>query len=239
MKWNCPQGFKRSFDFSGIEIKGNFAYCRSHNFIFDPEIEKQKLCNGQACIYTDARYDSDYYGNSYKHAFIHWGRHERKLSLKACLRRTLKCRNIPVGTVVNFTKNYYFEGKDFDGGFNFKVKKQNWFDPKYEINLPEYKAVFNDAPNELVERLRSEGFLVQVFNRNVGWLIGNFDGEIAFAYGHGKKIGFSTGNNSFRGYYEGIENILWDRYDEFDKWSRCQTIPKEKQIDEIIQILKS
>ena len=59
------------------------------------------------------------------------------------------------------------------------------------------------------------------------------------AYGYGKKIGFSSFNNDFMGYSNGCENILWDRFGEFDKWSRCYEIPKTTPIEEIIEILKS
>jgi hypothetical protein len=40
------------------------------------------------------------------------------------------------------------------------------------------------------------------------------------------------------GYSDGCENILFDYYGEFDKWSRCRIIDKKTPIKEIIDILK-
>ena len=56
---------------------------------------------------------------------------------------------------------------------------------------------------------------------------GDVEGEIATAYGYGKKIGFSSGQSSYRGYYNGQDNILWDWYGEFNKWNKCCEIPRD------------
>ena len=74
--------------------------------------------------------------------------------------------------------------------------------------------------------------------KNYDVLVGNdMGGQIAFGYGHGKIIGFSTGNCTFRGYANGVDNVLWDHFGEFDKWSRCNKIPKTTTNEEIIDIL--
>jgi len=90
----------------------------------------------------------------------------------------------------------------------------------------------------LVDALRENGFLVSVYNSNPGFLIGEEEGEIAIAYGHNKKIGFSSHNNSFRGYSNGDDNILFDYFGEFNKWSQCLEIEKKNKIDKIVKLLK-
>lgn len=229
-----PRGFRSNYDFISINLEGDWHFCESHNFVYNSVTEEEKLYNGQPCFYTDQRYRA----NFYKETSLYIKRW-KPISLKSCIRRTLKCRNIPAGTVVYFGKNYYFpENKNIDPGFQFKVKNENKFEPDYQITEPSFFNSFQNSSNELIERLRNEGFLVQVWNSNPGFIYGDNDGEIAIAYGFGKIIGFSTENNSFRGYQNGCENILWDWFGEFDKWSRCNEIPKNTPIVEIIKQIK-
>ena len=232
----APKKYRANFDFSSIGLEGDFEYCKSHNFVYDSIEEERKLYNAEPCIYTDIRYDIDGL-NFYKKAYLYMNR-SKPLSLKACIRRVLRCRNIPTGTSVYFGKEYYYPKKKFDVGFEFKVKKENKFEPEYQINASCFFNSFKTHSNELVERMREEGFLVQIWNSNPGFIYGDNDGEIAIAHGYGKIIGFSTGSETFRGYQNGCENILWDRFQEFDKWSRCEEIPKNTPIDEIIKQLK-
>lgn len=232
----APKGCRRNDDFTSITLTGEFAYCESHNFIFNPTVEEEKLYNGQPCYYTDNRFVSGDW-NSFMVAKLYWKR-RNPISLKSCIRRTLRCRNIPVGTEITFGKSYYFVDLKVENSFKFKVKKVNEFEPIYEINKPSFANNFKTASNELVERLRNEGFLVSVWNENPNFLIGEESGELAIAYGFGKIIGFSTETNSFRGYQNGRENILWDKFGNFDKWSRCNEISKNTPIDEIIFKLK-
>lgn len=65
------------------------------------------------------------------------------------------------------------------------------------------------------------------------------DGEIAIAHGYGKQIGFSSFNNDFQGYSNGCDNILWDSFGQFNKWSSCIEISKNTPINDIIKELKS
>lgn len=231
-----PRGFRSNYDFISINLEGDWHFCESHNFVYNSVEEEEKLYNGQPCFYTDQRYQSGW-ANFYNETSLYRNRW-KPISLKSCIRRTLKCRNIPAGTVVYFGKNYYFPNRNFKSGFEFKVKNENKFEPDYQVTEPSFFNTFKNFSNELVERLRNEGFLVQVWNSNPGFIYGDEDGEIAIAYGFGKMIGFSTENNSFRGYQNGCENILWDWFGEFDKWSRCNEIPKNTPIDEIIKQLK-
>ena len=167
----------------------------------------------------------------------------------------MSCKNLPVGTYVHFTKSWYNPRKKINLDYVFKVKKENALIPQYEINAPGYFRNFSNCKfsQELTTALRENGFIVNV-KRNESFLMNminsavtytggetvdsRIDGEIAIAYGHNKKIGFSSFDNDFQGYSDGVEHILWDRFGEFDKWSRCNQIEKKTSIGEIIKRLK-
>jgi len=248
----APIGF-RDRNFNSIELDGDFAYCKSHNFIYQPEIEQEKLYNGLPCYYTDIRFKDTLY-NFFHNCSIYWTR-RKPISLNACIRKTLRCRNIPVGTIVKFGKSWYFANRKFSNSFIFKIKKENKLDIEFEINNPIYSSQFTSCPfsKALTDELRANGFLVSVttntsflskmintaiaHTRNTGFINEEITGETAIAYGHGKKIGFSSYNDNFMGYSNGCDNILWDKYGEFDKWSRCNEIPKSTTIEDIIKEL--
>lgn len=253
----APKGWTYNSHFNHIMIRGDLHYCLSHNFVYDCEEEKRKLYNAEPCYYTDGRY-FDTMHNYYKDCYLYFSRRKWKndLSLKSCIRRTLKCRNIPVGTIVDFTRDWYFTGKKIDFSYRFKIKKENRVDPAYEINMAKFSRNFdNDTwAQELTDALRANGFIVGVSKGNPNFLMGMIasaqqyttgkrgedkedGGQIATAYGHGRIIGFSTGENTFQGYGNGCKSILYDFFGEFDKWSRCIEIHKTTPIDEIIKEL--
>lgn len=237
LKHQAPK-FYRVNRFNSITIEGDFAYCKSHNFIYNQEKEEELLHKGLPCYYTDNRFiDGDY--NFYKETKLFWRRF-RPISLKSCIRRTLNCKNIPVGAIVKFNTSWYHIDKDIDTSYFFKIKKENQLKIDYEISIPSFFNNFKycNFSQCLTDALRKAGFLVQVYNSNPDFLIGEDEGgEFAIAYGYNKKIGFSSKNFTFRGYTNGCDNILWDYYDEFDKWSRSQDIPKTMPIEKIIETL--
>jgi len=51
------------------------------------------------------------------------------------------------------------------------------------------------------------------------------------------KIGFSSKKNSYRGYSNGCENVLFDYFGEFDKWSRCHVIAKDYTPADVVKLL--
>jgi len=251
---HAPQNYIRN-KFNSIEIEGDFAYCKSHDFLYNPEIENKKLYDGLPCYYTDKRvFDGPF--NFYNNTMIFWSR-RKSISLKACIRKTLRCDNIPKGTRVSFNKGYCYRGKNIDNSYSFKVKKEthNFFE--YQINLPGYSNNFKtcEFSKRLTDVLRENGFIVNVTNGNANFLssmvahassyigkesvIDEEEGETAVAYGFGKKIGFSSKNNTLYGYSNACDNILWDNFGEFDKWSRCNEIPKTMDVTDIIKILKT
>lgn len=248
----APKGWRRN-ECNSIEISGDLHYCISHNFVYNSEEEERKLYNGEACYYTDARFTETFH-NYHKNTHIFWRRFN-PISIKAAIRRTLKCKGIPVGTIVEFNKSYYHPGKKIDNTYIFKVKKENPIDFEFEVSKPSYFANFSTCKRsqELVNALRENGFLVSVMKDNDNFIssmistaaavtgkeveVKKEEGEVAIAYGHGKKIGFSSYDNTVFGYSDGIENILWDHYGYFDKWSKCNWIKKSTPVDEIVKKL--
>jgi hypothetical protein len=248
----APKGWRIN-KFNSIEINGDLHYCVSHNFVYDCEEEERKLYNAEPCYYTDNRF-IDGLHNYFKNTHLYWTRWY-DISLKACIRRTLQVKNIPVGTIVDFNKSWYYPKKNIDNSYKFKIKKSNPLDIKYEINMPKYKRNFENREfsQKLTEALRANGFIVGISKGNPNFISSMIstaaaytgqiieeqeeNGQIAVAYGHGRIIGFSTGENNFRGYSNGCENILYDFYGEFNKWSQCIEIHKSTPIDEIIEEL--
>lgn len=247
----------RANEFHHINIDGLLHYCPSHHFVFDTEKEEEKLYNAQPCMYTDGRYSDGRY-NFFHQTQLYFARahkvklHDNKwckvnrnpkkrkkpISLKSCLRRMRKLKGLPKGTLVKFYPDWSYTG--IDQNYVYIENRENNFQPEYEINYNSFSKNFlNDNHSvELVNLLRSEGFIVSVYNCNPGFIYSEEEGEYAVAYGYGKKIGFSSNKNSFRGYSNGIDNILYDFYGEFDKWSRCVEIKKDTPIETIIKILK-
>lgn len=239
--WQAPKGW-RTNEFQYINIEGDLHYCSSHNFVYSVEAEEEKLYNGLPCIYTDSRYKKSSH-NSYRKTHLAWNRKNGVgLSLKSCIRKTLSCRNIPAGTIVSFQKDWYYPRKKFSGSYKFKVRNENFFDPKYQINKKSYFKNFTtcERSQRLVEALRSNGFLVSVdINSHNVDENGKVFEEYAQAFGYGKTIGFSSYGDSYYGYTDGIQLILWDYGHEFCKWSTCKGVGKEVSIKETLKILKS
>ena len=227
--------------FNYIHIKGDLHYCESHNFMYNSEVENKKLHYGLPCYYTDGRFHSGG-KNFYKSTYLHFSRYSKtmmgkSISLKAGLRKVKGCYGIPKGTIVEFAQDWSI-GKQ-DHGFLYKVKEYKPIPYKFEVNIAAYSNNFlhDSKMSKLINELRNNGFLVAVYNNNPDFLIGENEGEIAIAYGHGLRVGISTHDNTFRGYSNGRDSILWDNYEDFDKWSRCNEIPKSLTTEEIIKEL--
>jgi len=230
----APKGSRQNHRFNYIEIKG-YHYCKSHDFVFNPDEENKKLHQGQPCFYTDSRYEEGAL-NYYKVCRLY---SKKSSSLKSFMRRISKCKNIPVGTSIMFDTGWYYAYKNVDTRYEYKVRKENTFDPNYKISHLSFYNNFQSCEysKNLVDVLRDNGFLVQVWNTNPHRIYGEEEGEFAIAYGHDKRVGFSSHKNSFRGYQNGCNNILWEYCDHFDKWSRCGQIPKGTPTKEILKVL--
>lgn len=258
----APKRWRFNRYFNYIMIRGDLHYCATHDFVFNEVEEERKLYNAEPCYYTDGRYGSGRH-NYYKDCYLYfsrsaWGK-KYGLTLKTCMRIVKQCRNIPVGTIVDFTHDWYYTTKKnrvIPMSYKFKVKKENNFDPKYEINMARYRRNFDDCERsqKLTDALRANGFIVGVSKGNPDFLMGMIataqqyttgvrgedkedGGQTAIAYGHGMKIGFSSSNNSFMGYSNGCDNVLFDYFQEFNKWSQCLEISKELPAEEIVKEL--
>ena len=259
----APKNLRYNRYFNYVYIKGDLHYCYSHDFVYNVVEEERKLYNGEPCFYTDWRYGNwkhNYYKDCYLyHTRSRWGK-KYTSSLKSCMRMVNQCRNIPVGTIVDFKHDWYYtskkKGSYVDMSYRFKVRKENSFDPKYEINKASYSRDFVDCERsqKLTEALRANGFIVSVSKGNPDFLMGMIGaaqeyttgqrdadkeagGQIATAYGHGMMIGFSSGDNTYRGYSYGVKSVLFDYFGEFNKWSQCYEIDKTLSPDEIVEIL--
>jgi hypothetical protein len=249
----APKGWRVN-ECHSIRINGDLHYCWSHDFVYNEHEERRKLYNGEPCFFTDNRFYTPFGANFYKECFLYNHRYN-SISIKAAIRRTLKCKGIPVGTIVEFNKSYYHPGKKFRNGYRFKIRKENPIDFDFEVNCPSYSRNFStcERSQKLVDALRANGFIVSVRTENNNFIssmiataseamgkdaeVKKEDGEIAMAYGHGKKIGFSSYDNNVFGYSYGVENILWDHFDYFDKWSRANQISKTTTPEEVVKIL--
>lgn len=208
-----------------IELPLNLVYNLTYNFVYDKKEENRKLYNAQPCVYTDIRFDTEFENNNLHHL------KQGPISIKAAIRKTLRCKGIPKGTLVQFSKSYYFPKYDIDNSYLFKVRKKNPNNIQYQISDPSFFNNFTTCNRsyEVVNALRNNGFLVQILTKN--------GVEIAFAYGYGKMVGFSVGNEPDNCYGLSSSNILWCNYGEFDKWNHCNPIPKSSSNEEILSIL--
>jgi hypothetical protein len=248
----APKGWRVN-RFNSIEIDGDFAYCISHNFLYNSEEEERKLYNAKPCYYTDKRFiDTPY--NFFKNTYLHLTRW-KDISLKACIRKTLSCKNIPVGTIVRFNKTWYYCDKKIDNGYQFKIRKLNPLELKFEINMAMYSRNFDNDQwaQKLTKELRANKFIVGVSKGNTNFISNMIStaaaytgqqieanqekGQTAIVYGHGMIIGFSTNRDTFMGYSNGKDNVLFDYFQEFNKWSQCYEISKDLTPKEIVKEL--
>lgn len=234
--------------YNSIDVRG-YYYSRYGNFVVSHEEENRRLYNAQPCMSTDQRYSFDTDLCHPTHIF--WTRFKNQ-PLKKLVRIAKSIRNAE-GVTFRIESSYYIKGAKLD--YHVKGSKLK-FDPEYKIDLPRYTRNFTNGgwAQELTDRLRQEGFIVGV-SQNYDRLNAMIDTvraasgkppierepekfQIATAYGFGKQIGFSEGDNDFCGYWLGEENVLFDCCGYFDKWSRCETISKDTPLDKIIDILK-
>lgn len=252
LKHQAPPKYQPK-EFNRISIDGDFAYCESHHFIYDSHEQERLLYDGKPCYYTDYRFQDG--TNFFKEAVI-YSRRRTPISFKSCIRRINRLKGVPKGTIIELSTGYYYRNKKFSTSYYHKVKKENPKHIDYEVNGPSYFEQFTSCEfsKQLTEALRNEGFLVSVRHDNDNFIssmistaaefmgksieVNKEDGEVAVAYGYGKKIGFSSFNNSLFGYSNGCDNILFDYFDYFDKWSRCEEISKTESIENIVKLLK-
>jgi hypothetical protein len=248
----APKGLRVN-NCNDIHIEGDFHYCESHNFIYNSEDEEKKLYRGEPCYYTDDRF-LDSWNNFYHSTYLFRNRFN-PISIKSAIRKINKCKGIPKGTIIDLGKSWYYSGKRVDNTFLFKVKKENPVDFKFQLSDEGYSKNFTNCEfsRQLTDALRESGFIVRI-QANTDFITGmintasayvgnenkidpTLDGEVAIAYGYGKKIGFSSFNNNFMGYSNGRNSVLFDCYNYFNKWSQCLEILKTDKVEDIVKKL--
>jgi len=226
--------------FNMISIKGDFVNAKKSYYIFDDDEQNNLLINAKPCIYTDSKYILEDY-RTYNETYLYRkGRNYKSgISLKECIKIVDKF-NIPHNANVTFSTMWYIPNNSKSLEYIYFPKRKNRKKIIFNIDEPEYFNNFteDEKMTQLVNELRNNNFIVKVYNSNPDRLIGENEGQIAIAYGYNKRIGFSTFNNSFRGYGIGCDSILWDFDDCFDKWSRSNEISKTETIENIISVLK-
>ena len=223
-----------------ITVDGRFKYNPKYNLVYDHKKESYKLHQGQACYFTDARFNAlseqqfSYINDEL--TFLNLDCEGKNISHKAAIRKILRCKGFPVNTLVTFHKSWKYKKHQFlDNSFIFKIKKDN--PVSYNITEPSFFAnvTLCDKAQELVVALRSNGFLVSVIKNTLDdyteWQ------EVAIAYGYGKKVGFSPIGMPVQHCYYGLDRVLWDTYENFGTWSRCNYIPMSLPTENIVSVL--
>jgi len=235
IKYTNPKGKRFNRYFRGTDQRlfhekyGNMTFAYYGDIVFDAHEQNRLLHDGKACVYTDKRY------GGFSDCPRWWLGNTTKAFKRIC---------------GNFTSLYDFPitirrwNRYRDGGTIIYTLKPSKEKPKF--NLDDYCRVddINDKwLKELVIEMKAQGFIVKGPYHNDSFIMtmvggeSDMGGQHITAYGHGKRVGISSGNDSYRGYSYGEKSVLWDWCDEFDKWSRCNEILKTTPINEIIEQL--
>jgi len=225
--------------------------------------QHNRLINGLPCSYTDNNWEKPnwFYDDFYGHNNICvgkqvWHRNNGGFTLGVGLKKINKIEHLfPEGTIFKFINNQYLEDDDLGAltlGLEYKTTKKfkgfsnDWF----EFNKP---SLFENFTNdkilaELVSFLRKNGFIFffeeyseNIYENESGKfnVIGEKKWEQVLGYGHGLRIGISEFDNLYNGYSYGEKNILFEKDEYFDKWSRCAEITKPTDNSEFESILKT
>lgn len=241
--YHAPRGLRVNDGFMTIQVE-DLHWCDSHDFWFNIEEQDKMLHEGKPCIHTDSRYHVSR-GNSFRRGEIGWSRLDKKgrggMTLKKTFRLLKHTRNLPVGTIAEIVHNcsgVFRRSKNYYGlGYTYKVRKENIFDPKYEVNKPSYTHGFklDEKADQLTSLMRDNGFIIRVFTLDADEYTPEVT-EYAIAYGQGLRVGFTSNDSDSLTTY-GKDNVLFDKWDEFDKWQKCREILKTTPNEEILQIL--
>ena len=61
--------------------------------------------------------------------------------------------------------------------------------------------------------------------------------EALIAYGETKVLGISSKGDDLFGHMSGNNSILFDINEDFDKWSKCASVDKDKSFEEIMSTI--
>lgn len=199
-----------------------------NGYIYNRHEQEKLLHYGKPCIYTDSRFNIDSFG------IIH------AKTLKAAIRKCRKLVNLTDKPVEFYLLNKYGPARRNGTSFDVTLKSKPSKKVIEFINddkAPDLSLLTDTKVKEITQALLDNGFFVNIY-KNTCFLVGTEIGGCQItAYGHGRRVGISEFDNTFRGYGNGKSEILWDYYDQFDKWSRCNEISKNTDIKDIINEL--
>lgn len=228
---SASKGTRINYNWLWCDFKygSELSYCKSHKLIFNNAEQEKLLSNGKACIYTDKRF-----GGISGHLFL--GK-----TTKAIKRNSSKIRNIS-GVEVPLTISNRYRWVSRKGAISrptLSLTIPTSTNPvTFNLDMGDITKLTDPKVIQITQALMDNGYYVTIF-RNTSFITGDpINNYIVMAYGENKMVGISEYNDPFRGYGYGCDNILWDFYDEFDKWSRCYEIPKTTKTTEIIELLK-
>jgi hypothetical protein len=194
--------------------------------------QEELLYNGKPCIYTDNNYSTEY--NEYNYN-INITKKRSGVSLKTVMRKINKYKNLTNETILLKIRNAnYFPRLKMDLGVIFKMKPTNDIVTFNKSKIFTDTSIIKDGKiKEIIDILIKLDF--NIFKEEFDE---NYDGtvikDIFVVYGANRKIGITQFDDTIYGYTDAMENILYDDYDEFDKWSRCKKIPKSNSVNDII-----
>jgi hypothetical protein len=250
MGYQAPKGHRVDYGFAGVEVEGDWNYCKSHNLWYNNKEQKKLLHYGKPCISTDASFrdgDNHYHTGVLSIGRPTRGKYGKTLSLKAAIRRFNKTYNLPKGMVVDVNHNCYLPKqhkgqKSHSMGYKFVNKNFKVKDVSFEVTKRSFSNnfTFDDKAKELVNLLRENGFLVSVTHSDTYKCeytdYVEPEHEVAIAYGHGIRVGFTSNDSDGLTTY-GISDVLFDRWNWFNKWQQCEGIPKTTPNQEIVNRL--
>lgn len=228
----------------------------------DKEQQRIELVNGRPSYHTDKNwvkpvwfYDEFYGHNNIKIGDKVMNRNKSDklnfggFTLGQALKKINKIEHLfPEETTISLINNFYCPEEEPENrslGLAYKTtrKFKGFTTDGFQISKPRYFANFekDELLGKLITFLRSNGFTVSVEDADDEYNPVQ-DCKQAHIYGYEKRIGISEFNNYYNGYSYGQEFILWDWYDEFNKWSQCYQISKpksENDFQDILDILKS
>lgn len=265
--WN-PKGENTCQGFYAIEFDDNdlFRLIKSKKTkkLVPVDYKKQtdRLYQGLACLKTDSNFTENFYNinNYYKNTMILVTRRLKGYgTLGKCLKKINKIEHLfPEGTELSIINRYYgtyINEKNEERHYHLRLKyltkrKFQGFETDFKIDKPELFDNFDQDPlmAKFVIFLRDNGFLVFIYeNTDYDYTQSEMGkqiiiGKLAIAYGKDFKVGFTEFNQKLWGYSDACENILFDKKDYFDKWSRSEQFKKptsEKDFPEFLECLKN
>lgn len=256
--WN-PKGENQEYYFNYIQTEKNIGIvCGGDKELYAVDIieEKKKLSFAQPCLYTDNFYSfpkwfhHEFYGEN--HITVKGKKYfdpktkRPYATLGEMLKRIKKLEHLfPENTELILSNMQYGTREDNSTfGFNLKYitkRKFKGYVENFNVSKPQYFDSFqNDLLQALlIDFLRENNFLAFVEDVDYRYDEESKNSKCALISGYGLRVGISECNNGYYGYYDGRENILYDKENEFDKWSKCYQIKKPTSTDEFQEILKT